>query len=162
MKEVEEPCFNMPASILVKEIASKINGCALHYSASEQTVKEITARAQEGVSRNDEAACFSMIELGSTGNPAAMEALIRFSDAGERITRACALSGVGTLGANNKIGFLKKKYEQYGEIDKFMALKSIGDTGTTEAVDFIRKAKEDKQYDSEFGLKYCVDLYLER
>ena len=107
----------------------------------------------------DKLAFFS---LGRTGNPTAMNALIRFSDATERITRACALSAIGTLGAEQHVDFLKKKYAQYGESDKFMVLKSICDVGTPTAIDFVRKAKEDKLYENEYGFKYCVDLYLER
>jgi hypothetical protein len=164
MHEVEEPCFNMPMSILVKEIASKINHCSLRYTAGDAKVSEIRGRAEKKVRSEDDDAYIPVIELGSTNNPAAMSALVTFSDAKERITRACALSAIGTLGAQNQVEFLKKKYTEYqkGEIDKFMTLKSIGDIGTPEAVDFIKKAKDDPQYGSEFGFKYVVDLYLER
>ena len=47
MSEIQKPCFDMPMSILVKEIASKINRSALHYSASDVNLKEINERMEE-------------------------------------------------------------------------------------------------------------------
>jgi len=162
LKEIEEACFNTPMSILVKDIASKINRNALHYSTSDEKLKVIQGRAEEKIKKHDDDAYRSVLELGNSNNPNAMKALVTFAAAEDRFTRACALSGIGTLGALDQIEFLKKNYAQFGEIDKFMALKSIGDVGTPESIDFIRKAKDDPQYNSEYGFKYAVDLYLER
>ncbi|KAF0216303.1 MAG: hypothetical protein FD174_3757 [Geobacteraceae bacterium] len=53
-----------------------------------------------------------------------------------------------------------KKFAQYDYVDRFMALKSIGDIGTPEAVDFIKKSRSDAQYQSENGFLYFVNLYL--
>lgn len=162
MSEIQEPCFNTPMSIIVKEIASKVNSCALHYTLSGEKLKAINNQVEEKVKSGAEDACFSLLELGGSNNPDAMQSLIKMADTQDRFNRACALSAIGILGAQNELEFLKKKYEQYSEADRFMALKSIGDIGTPEAIDFVKKAKQNSQYSSENGLKNCVDLYLEK
>jgi hypothetical protein len=162
MAEVQEPCFETPMSIIVKEIASKINSSALHYTVSGEKVKAINNQIEEQMKSGAKNVCFSLLELGGTNNPEAMKLLIKMADTEDRFSRTCALSAIGKLGAQNEFAFLKKKYEQYREADRFMALKSIGDIGTPEATNFVEKAKHDSQYSSEDGFKNCVDLYLEK
>jgi hypothetical protein len=162
MSEIQEPCFNMPISIMVKEIASKINRCALNYSVSDETLGQIKTLAEQKIQAEADDAYIPVIGLGSTNNPEALKELMTFSDAKDRFIRACALSAIGTMGAENELEFLKKKYAQYDEADRFMALKSIGDIGSPEAIEFIRQVKQDPQYSQEEGLKYCVDLFLEK
>jgi hypothetical protein len=41
-----------------------------------------------------------------------------------------------------------------------MVLKSIGDVGSSNSLEFLKKIKEDKLYTDEDGVKFCVDLYL--
>jgi len=161
-KEVEETCFNVPLSLLVKEIASKINTIALHYSAGDEIIRDSSARAVEQAKNKNDYACFALFELGGSNNPGALKALYTFADNDDRFVWACALSAIGTLGAKNQFEFLKKKYMQYGEIDKYMALKSIGDAGTPQALEFVRKSTDDPLYTKEMAFKYCADLYLEK
>ncbi len=161
MSEVQEPCFDMPASILLKEIVSKINHIALQHSMSDEQVMELTATAKEKVKSAEPDAYLAVIDLGGTNNIKAMEPLIQFANGEDVLIRACALSAMGTLGADGQFEFLKEKYREYIDIDRFMALKSIGDIGTPEAIKFLRTAKEDLQYQEEYGFKFSVDLYLE-
>jgi hypothetical protein len=162
LKEIEESCFNTPMSILVKDVASKINRYALQYSLSNEKLKDIQARAEKKIKARDEDAYRPVLDLGNSNNPEAVKALIAFAAVEDRFTRASALSGIGVLGAQDQLGFLKKKYVENTGISQFMALKSIGDLDSPEAIDFIRRAKDDPQYSSEYGFKYVVDLYLER
>ncbi len=162
MREVEEPCINMPLSLIVKEIASKVNRGSLLGVEGDAGVRESATRAEELAYKKDDKACFPLFELGGSNNPAAMKTLVSFADNSDRFIRACALSAMGTLGAQNQLGLLKMKYAEYEEIDKYMALKSIGDIGTNLAMDFVKDAKADPLYDREFAFKYCVDLYLEK
>jgi len=164
MNEVEEPCFNLPLSVLVKEIASKINRSALHYSVSDERLKEIQGQAEAKVKAPSVArgSYPSVIDLGSVNNLNAVKAIVPYVEVEDRLTRACALSAIGTIGAQDQLDFLKKKFETCNGIDKYRALKSIGDLGTPEALDFVRKSSSDPQYDKKIGLKYIVDLYLEK
>ncbi len=79
----------------------------------------------------------------------------------DTLIRACAISSMGTLGAEKNLAFLEQKYGEYADIDRFMALKAIGDVGTAEAIEFLKKAKADPQNENEYAVKYCVDLYTE-
>lgn len=162
LKEIEDAVYNIPMSILVKDVASKINRYALQYSASDSKISEIQLRAQKKIKSQDDDAYRLMLELGNSNNPNAVKSLIAFSAIEDRFARACALSGIGTLGAQDQIGFLKKKYTELNGIDKVMALKAIGDIDTSEAIDYIRRMRDDPLYSSEDGLKYAVDIYLER
>lgn len=162
MSEVEEPCFNMPISVMVKEIVSKINHCALNYSVSDERLEQMRTLAEQKIQAGTGDAYIPVIGLGSSNNPEAMKALKTFSDAKDRFIRGCALSAIGTLGAENEFEFLKNRYEKYEEVDKFMALKSIGDIGSPEAMEFIKQAKQNRLYSGEDGFKYCVDLFLDR
>jgi len=162
LKEIEDAIYNTPMSILVKDVASKINRYALQYSASDGKISEIQLRAQKKIKSQDDDAYRLMLELGNSNNMNALKSLVAFSAAEDRFARACALSGIGTLGAQDQLGFLKKKYAELNGIDKFMALKAIGDIDTSEAIDYIRRMRDDPVYNSEDGLKYAVDLYLER
>ncbi len=65
------------------------------------------------------------------------------------------------LDPRNELTFLEKKYTQCSDIDRFMALKSIGDAGTPEAIQFLKNAQQDPQYHEENGFKFGTDLYIE-
>jgi len=162
LKEIEDAVYNTPMSILVKDVASKINRYALQYSASDSKIGEIQLRAQKKVKSRDNDAYRLMLELGNSNNPNAVKSLVAFAAVEDQFARACALSGIGTLGAQDQFGFLKKKYTELDGIDKVMVLKAIGDIDTSEAIDYIRRMKDDPAYNSEYGLKYAVDIYLER
>jgi hypothetical protein len=161
LKAIVDSCFSMPLSIVVNEIATKINAVALHYSVAEAKVQEIAKQAEEKIKKKDRDAYVLMLELGGTNNRAALKPLIGFADVKDDIARACAISAIGMIGAKDQLEFLKIKYSAYEEIDKYMALKSIGDIGSPEANAFVRKAKEHPYYINEPAFKYCVDLYLD-
>ncbi len=161
MSEIHEPCLNMPMTILVKEIASKINRYSLNYSVSTARLEEINNQITAKLEANAEDAYLPVLALGGSNNPAAMKMLIQTTDTENMLARACALSGMGTMGAQDQFDYLKEKYEGYADIDRFMALKSIGDIGTPQAFEFLKTAKDDPQNENEYGVIYCVDLYVE-
>jgi hypothetical protein len=160
MKEVEKPCFDIPMSIVVKDVASKINQRIFKYRAGNDKLDTINARISEKLAGDSEEACLPAIELGATNNLDGMPILMKLADHKDQFVRACSLSAIGTLGAQNQLDFLKQKFTQYDYVDRFMALKSIGDVGTPEAVDFIKKSRSDEHYKSENGFMYFVNLYL--
>lgn len=161
MNEVQKPCFDMPASILVKEIASKINRLALGYSMSDKQLEKLITLTDEKIKTASPDAYLSVIDIGGSNNKNGMDYLVKLADGNDILIRACALSAIGILGAEEKLDFLKEKYAQYSDIDRFMALKSIGDVGNQEAKEFLINARKDPQYNDEYGFKFGVDLYLE-
>lgn len=162
MDEIEKPCLSIPMSIMVKEIVSKINRCVFNYAASDEDLKKMEALALEKVKPDTDFACFPSIELGRTNNPAAIKTLQKIAENEDSLVHACAVSAIGTLGAQNQFDFLAKKFAQRSNNDKVIPLKSIGDIGSAQAYDFMRNVKADKLYEDEDAIKYCVDLYLVR
>lgn len=161
MNEVRDPCLNLPASIIVQEIVSKINRCAFNYVAADEQVNQMAARAL-AVKGDSGAICLPSIELGGTNNPAAATALQKLAENDDSLVKTCAVSALGTLGAHKEDNYFVQKFSQFTNNDKAIPLKSIGDTGTSAAFDFLKQVKTDKLYEDEYSVKYCVDTYLDK
>jgi hypothetical protein len=159
MNEIEDPCFNIPISIIIKDIASKINRVVFNYSAPDVKIDRLTAEINSEIGKTDEGPFWKVLELGYSNNPKAMEPLKKYSQQGYEFFKSCALSSIGTLGAEGQLEFLKQRYSAGGYNDRYMALKAIGDIGTSKALQFIEAIKKDATYDREAGIKYCVELY---
>jgi hypothetical protein len=156
MKEIEEPCINLPLSILIKEIASKINRVAIGAKASDQAVEDLAKSIQSEVGKNDNGPFWKVFELAATNNPSAMEHLKKFTIAQDNFLKACVFSAIGTLGPQDQFDFLKQCLAKTDEVSKFMDLKSIGDIERQEAKDFLKKIAETTNED---GVKICSELY---
>jgi hypothetical protein len=162
MNEVNEPCLSTPMSIMVKEIVSKINRCVFNYAVGDDNVKKMETIALEKVKPESEFACLPSIELGGTNNPTAMKTLQKIAENEDSLVHNCAVSAIGTLGAEDQFDYLKRKFVDFTNNDRVIPLKSIGDIGSTAALEFIRNVKNDDLYTDENGVKYCVDMYLQR
>lgn len=161
MNEVEKPCFDIPMSIVVKDVASKINQKIFKYQAGKDYLDRLNARIEEKLSSDSEEACLPAIELGGTNNPAGLPSLLKLVEHKDQFVRACSLSAIGTLGAKDQLNLLENKFNQLDYVDQFMALKSIADIGTPEADDFIKKTRSNSRYQSENGYVYFMNLYME-
>jgi hypothetical protein len=160
MSEVQGPCFDMPSAILIKGIAAKVNRFALHYHMNDIQLDTLNKTTQEKVNSSAPDAYLSVLEIGQSNNPKAIDYLKPFTENSDTLIRACALSAFGMIGQEDTLDYLKEKYAQLIDIDRFMALKSIGDLGTPEALQFLKDARKDPQYNDEYGFKFVVDLYL--
>jgi len=160
-KEVAGPCFNMPFSILVKEVAAKMNAAVFKTKASSDKVKSLSD-AVTGNPGNDDA-FWKIIALGVTNNMEALPALKKLVEYDDRFIRGCALSAIGTLGAVEEFAFLKSSYEKFEEVDKYLAFKSIGDLaylGSQEAKDYIAKTIKLPEDDKSLAvLNYLDNVY---
>ena len=162
MNEIEEPCFTIPMSIMIKDIASKVNQVVLNLRTPDEKVNRMTAEIDSDVSKNIFANFWRVLELGYTNNPKAVEPLAKYAQIGaaDEFFKSCALSSIGTLGAVDRLEFLKIQFRNSGTFnDRYMAAKAIGDIGTPEALQFLQSLKKESAYEKEGGLKYCVDLY---
>jgi len=161
MDEVQAPCFDMPTAILIKGIAAKVNRFALHYRMNDTQLSELNKNAEHKVSSLAPNAYLTVLELGQSNNPKAIDYLKPFTENSDTLIRACALSAFGMIGREDTLDFLEEKYAKFNDIDRFMALKSIGDLGTPEAILFLEKARKDPQYNDEYGFKFVVEHYLD-
>jgi len=159
MDEIEEPCFTTPISIIIKDVASKINQGTFDFRVSDERVNRLTDEIDSEISKNNYSNFWKVLELGYTNNPKAVESLKRYAQTDDNFFKSCALSSIGTLGAADQLEFLKERYREGRYNDKYMAIKAIGDIGTPEALQFLQDLRKEKDYEKEGGLKYCVDLY---
>lgn len=156
-----EPCIHRPASILVKEIASKVNRALLGFRADDTAVDEILARARPK-DAIDDGPYMEIIELGGTNNPRAMEALKKYAVHKDEFVRAVALDALGMLGPENELPFLKERYAALEGRDKYMALKAIGDAGDPSSLDFLVSQRAAPIYKAELAVRTLVELYVNR
>ena len=160
MDEIKKPCLDVPMSVVVKDIVSKINQCAFDYKVSDADVQKMAAAALDSVKPETDNACLPSIELGGTNNPSAITPLKKIAESDDSLVRTCAVSAIGTLGVQNSFDYLHDKFALFSNNDKTMVVKSIGDAKSSESDNFLMKVKGDKLYSDEDGIKYCVDLYL--
>ena len=130
-------------------------------SASLIKVSSFAEQINMKISTKDYGDFWKVLELGYLNNPGAVEPLIKCAQTGDDFFRACAVSSIGTLGAANNPEFLKKVYKEGWYNDRYMAVKTMGDLGTTEAREVLNMIKIDPVYEKEGGIKYVVDLYLQ-
>ena len=162
MDEIQKPCVSDPMSVLVKDVASKINLCAFNYGASDAGVEKLAAAAASAVSADSTKACFPLTDLGGSNNPAAMATLKKYAEHSDSYVHNCAVSALGTLGAQEQFDFLRGRFSGFAGNDKVMPLKAIGDIGSSQAQDFLRQVQGSKLYNDENSVKYCTDVYLTR
>lgn len=155
-REVEHPCYNIPISLVIKEIASKINQARYNLSASDQVVKDLADDIKNNF--NDDS-YFKVLELGYTNNPSAIPYLVELTEHSDTMVVACALSSLGMLKAKDQIDLMILKYRESKNTKKFMALKAIGDLQTDASRNFLESVKNSDEY-RDFYIKEIIDLYL--
>lgn len=154
--EVEEPCYNVPVSLMVKEIASKINR---YYFGLQAPSDKINLLLDDINNNFNEFSYLKVLELGYTNNRDAIDPLIKLTNHKDSMVRVCAISSLGGLGAVEKFDFLKNVYNTTESIEKSMALKSIGDLDTSQAIEFMKFVKESSDYQDKM-IREVVDLYI--
>ena len=154
--EVEEPCYNVPVSLMVKEIASKINR---YYFGLQAPSDKINLLLDDINNNFNEFSFLKVLELGYTNNRDAIDPLIKLTNHKDSMVRVCAISSLGVLGAVEKFDFLKNVYNTTESIEKSMALKSIGDLDTSPAIEFMKFVKESSDYQDKM-IREVVDLYI--
>jgi hypothetical protein len=155
-REVEDPCYNVPVSLMVKEIASKINRFYFGFRASDDKINSLVSDINN---QFDEFSFLKVLELGYTNNPAAIEPLVALTHHDDSMVRVCATCSLGVLGAVDQLDHLKQLYNTKENIEKTMALKAIGDLGTPEAIEFIQSVKASSDYEDKM-IREVVDLFI--
>jgi hypothetical protein len=163
MDEINDPCYNEPIELLIKEFAAKINRELLDYSLSDDQVSGLISKINSG-SGDDRLAYFDVYELGFSNNPKALEALKGFSSHKSDYVRMAAISSLGILEANDYFEELKSIYHN-GRLwqDRGMALKAIGDLGGEKSTTFLLAEKQrwEKLSNNEATWnKVIIDLYI--
>lgn len=156
MKEVVDPCYSVPLSIMVKEIASKINRLSF---GLQMPTEKVDALVKEIEGSTDNYVFLKVLELGYTNNPAAIGPLFLLANHDDDYVKVAAICSLGILGAVDQFEFLKECYNTRTKDEKLMALKSIGDLNTPEAMAFIQSVKNSDEYNHE-RIRELVDLFI--
>ncbi|NPU84206.1 MAG: HEAT repeat domain-containing protein [Syntrophaceae bacterium] len=162
MDEIEEPCFNTPISVIIKEVASKINREVFKFSIPDEKVEQLKSEIKTELEKKNSETFWKVLELGYTNNTKAMPSLKEYAQSDQdQFFRSCALTAIGTLGAAGEFAFLREQFRVGNFNDRYMAAKAIGDIGTPEAIKALQEMKKDDSYGREIGLRYCVDFYVQ-
>jgi hypothetical protein len=133
--EAEEPNYNIAVSLIVKEIATKINRIAYGVSASDDDIQRTLASIEAD---STHLVYQRVFELGYSNSPIVMPHLRRIAvEHDVRLARAAAISSIGMLKATSEFDFLVGRYESTTNVERAMALKSIGDLETPEAEAYL-------------------------
>jgi hypothetical protein len=155
-REVEEPTYNIPISLLVKEAATKITRIVFGVQSSSSEVARIVASIQADTS---ELVYMKVFELGYTGNLEAIPHLRDIASNHEvKLARAAAISSIGMLKATDQFEFLTEIYNSSNKIERAMALKSIGDLEVPDGDAFFAKVADSKDVRDSM-VEDVVDLY---
>lgn len=162
MTEINEPCYNEPTELLVKEVAAKINMTAFGYALSDEQVEGLAKAVRD--QSNGGLAYLDVYELAFSNNSKAAPYLLEFVDHKEDYIRLAAISGLGILKVTDQIELLKSIYTNADLWqDRGMALKAIGDLQTAESLAYLReqrqrwkaRASKEARWNSKI-----IDLYL--
>ncbi|MCK5916374.1 MAG: HEAT repeat domain-containing protein [Deltaproteobacteria bacterium] len=159
--EVIDPCYNIPVNFAIKEFASKINRLTANYSITDSDVDAISIEIKNNYS---ELSYLEVYKLGFGNNKRAIPYLVELTKHENSLVRIAALASLGTIGAVDQFDYLKRIYNTSPWRQKSMALKSIGDFGTSEGVSFIKDAMRELQSNNDDpNDKYIIEvasLYL--
>jgi len=156
-REVEEPCYNVPMSLVVKEVATKINGQVLGNTSPDSEVDRLTADLDTLTETED--LYVKVLELGYTNNLKAVPALVKMASHDDSMIRACAVSSLGMLQAKDQTDFLIGFYRNHDGTEKYMALKAIGDMNTKQSIAFLKSVMDSKDSE-EFDVMEVLSLYM--
>ncbi|PLY07241.1 MAG: hypothetical protein C0625_06400 [Arcobacter sp.] len=138
MDEVNDPCFNEPISLMVKEVVSKINKAYFNYKLSDEKVEELIKRIHDGEKVNDKLNYLNMYELGFSNNVKALEVVKSYNDSFDEYLRLTSIAVLGLLGGENEFSNLVAIYRNAKLWqDRAMALKAIADIGTERTKKFV-------------------------
>ena len=163
MSEVNEPCYNQPVELLIKELAAKINREIIGYSLDDSQVRTLVNKIDAEAETN-KLSYFYVYELGFSNNTTAIEPLKIFAKHKGDYIRMAAMSSLGILGVEGYLGDLIATYKSANLWqDRGMALKAIGDIGNDDAVNFLMQERtrwEGQTSDEAKWNTLIIDLYL--
>lgn len=158
MQEVQEPCYNLPLSLMVKEVAAKINRHCFGLQASAAVVGQI----HDQITRQyvEDETFKQVFELGYSNNPVAREALTDLLQHEDAYMRVAAIGALGMVASDEDFESLHQLYRTTEDDLRLMALKAIGDLNTDQAQQFMRFVKASTEYEHH-RIKEVVDLFLD-
>jgi len=161
--EVIDPTYNAPLELATKELAAKLNQLLFRQAISDEDVNALIRKIDHDGNAAD--AYLDVYQLGFGNNPLAVSELVKLSSHDNEYVRLAAISSLGILKATDKYEFLTRIYENSSLIwqDRAMALKAIGDLGTSESRAYLEKQQSQLKGRSDKDAtwtKQIIALYL--
>lgn len=162
MNEVNDPCYNEPITLLIKEIVSKINKNYFGNRFTDDYVKTLQEKISKNI--NEKPTYLDVYELGFSNNIKSLEFLKTLTKNENEYIRLSAISSIGTIGDINQFDFLVELHKTSTMWqDKAMALKSIGDLNTDKSNAYLKEEKvfwKDKTSKEALWTLKVLNLYL--
>lgn len=159
--EIIEPTLNEPLELMVKEFSSKLNLALFNRQASDAHVQALIEKIE--ANQKSGTVYLDVYELGFTNNPSAVSYLVKQTNSKSEYIRLAAISSLGNLKAVEQLPLLQDIYRNADSwSDRGMALKAIGDLGSSEAIDFLKQAQaeqNDGKKESNWNQE-IISLYL--
>ena len=144
--EIIEPTLNQPLSIAIKELGAKL---AIHSFGAETNAGVVDGLLSK-VSGDSGLDYLDVYALGFTGSPRAIDRLTELTSADDEYVRIAAISSLGIIGDVRSFDTLKAIHQGTGLWqDRGMALKSIGDLGTEEALAYLQSVLDEIGQDTQ-------------
>jgi len=170
MKEITEPCINIPLTILVANIADRINRFTVNYSSSDVEVVALSDSCRTALDQLPYGPYRDILALGSTNNTAAIDSLKNIGSAARLdFSKAVAAIAVAQIDSDNTLDYLMERYRYFTEKDtshrykltKTMLLSAIAQKDDSRGNQFLSDLRSSAEYKELIGLKKCVDFYLD-
>lgn len=162
MNEVNDPCYNEPITLLIKEIVAKINKNYFGYQFTNDYVETLQEKISKNI--NEKPTYLDVYELGFSNNLKSIEFLKELTTNPNEYIRLSAISSIGTIGDTNQFDFLVEVHKKSTMWqDKAMALKSIGDLNTDKSNSYLKEEKvfwKDKTSNEALWTLKVINLYL--
>lgn len=137
-EEINDPCFNEPIMLMVKEVVAKINKAYFNYKLSDEKVAEIINKIDDGVNTKNDLNYINIYELGFSNNDKALDRVKFYNNSSDEYLRLSSISVLGLLGGEKEFVYLSNIYRNAKLWqDRAMALKAIADIGTERTKKFI-------------------------
>lgn len=142
MDEINEPAYNEPLELVIKELAAKVNQNYHNRSLPDTEVEALIEEIRAFNSGNG-SIYLTMYELAFSNNELAKPFMVEMTSHPAEYIRLAAISGLGILRAKDQFDHLVSLY-QNSDIwqDRAMALKAIGDLGTEKSHAFLLKQRD--------------------
>jgi hypothetical protein len=150
ISEIVEPTYNYPISVVIKEIATKLNRL---YFRSSPPADLVRRKIDEIKKEPDLKAILEVGFLGSSDALPTLESLVKTDSSGNVVTYA--LNAIGIIGDPKSFPFLRDFHEASRSKGLLFSLKAIGDLGTPEALAFLRAEPAEEHG----NLREIVELY---
>ncbi|MBN1128620.1 MAG: hypothetical protein JXA71_06520 [Chitinispirillaceae bacterium] len=175
-EDVYEHCMNIPLSLLVLNIASKIHAVLFTSAASSSDVERLTQTCRQHLYEKPSGPYRQLFELGGTGSRSAVDSLKKLETAVSNFfVKSVIVTAVAQIADEGNAAYLTGLFERYAKRKEYltkeekitrkgffaMLLRGIAEQKTPSSSSFLSSIRETQEYATMLAVKKCVDFYLD-